>query len=138
MIDQRGKTLDSTKINLRVRQPGQTYTRTFRSSIDGSLQYYAVVPALPGPSAGRPGLVLTLHGAGVEGIGQAQCYSRKPGLYVVAPTNRRPYGFDWEDWGRLDAIEVLELAQRAFPNGSTANLSHRAIRWAGTAPGTWA
>ena len=59
-------------------------------------------------------MVLTLHGAGVEGIGQAQCYSRKPGLYIVAPTNRRPYGFDWEDWGRLDAIEVLDLAQRAF------------------------
>ena len=28
---------------------GQTHTRTFRSSIDGSLQYYAVVPALAGP-----------------------------------------------------------------------------------------
>ena len=35
-------------------------------------------------------------------------------MFVVAPTNRRPYGFDWEDWGRLDAIEVLELAQRTF------------------------
>ena len=22
---------------------------------------------------------------------------------VVAPTNRRPFGFDWQDWGRLDA-----------------------------------
>jgi pimeloyl-ACP methyl ester carboxylesterase len=108
------KTLDSTKINLRVRQSGEAYKKTFRSSIDGSLQYYSVVPALPGPSQGRPGMVLTLHGAAVEGSGQAQCYSRKPGLYVVAPTNRRPYGFDWEDWGRLDAIEVLELAQQTF------------------------
>jgi pimeloyl-ACP methyl ester carboxylesterase len=108
------ETLDSTKINLPIRQSGQTYSRTFRSSVDGSLQYYSVVPALPGPSPGRPGIILTLHGAGVEGSGQAQCYSRKPGLYVVAPTNRRPYGFDWEDWGRLDAIEVLEHAQRAF------------------------
>ena len=35
-------------------------------------------------------------------------------MFVVAPTNRRPYGFDWEDWGRLDAIEVLELAQRTL------------------------
>ena len=40
--------------------------------------------------------------------------SRKPGLYVVAPTNRRPYGFDWEDWGRQDAIEVLDLAQKVL------------------------
>ena len=30
----------------------------------------------------------------------------------MAPTNRRPFGFDWEDWGRLDAIEVLDLAQK--------------------------
>jgi predicted peptidase len=108
------KTLDSMTLNLRVRQSGETYTQTFHSSIDGSLQYYSVVPALPGPSQGRPGMILTLHGAGVEGIGQAQCYSRKPGLYVVAPTNRRPYGFDWEDWGRLDALEVLDHAQRTF------------------------
>ena len=93
---------------------GQTHTRTFRSSIDGSVQYYAVVPALPAPDGRPSGLVLTLHGAGVEGIGQAQCYAPKAGLYVVAPTNRRPYGFDWEDWGRLDAIEVLELAQKVF------------------------
>jgi predicted esterase len=110
----RSRTLDSAKVDLRVRQAGQTHTRTFRSSIDGSVQYYAIVPALPATD-GRPnGLVLTLHGAGVEGIGQAQCYAPKPGLHVVAPTNRRPYGFDWEDWGRLDAIEVLELAQKVF------------------------
>ena len=108
------ETLDSTRLSLRLHQSGQTYTQTFRSSIDGSLQYFSVVPALPGPSQGRPGMVLTLHGAGVEGIGQAKCYSRKPGLFVVAPTNRRPYGFDWEDWGRLDAIEVLDHAQRVL------------------------
>ncbi len=110
----RSESLDRAKVDLRVRQPGQTHTRTFRSSIDGSVQYYAVVPALPAPDGRPSGLVLTLHGAGVEGIGQAQCYAPKPGLYVVAPTNRRPYGFDWEDWGRLDAIEVLELAQKVF------------------------
>jgi pimeloyl-ACP methyl ester carboxylesterase len=108
------ETLDSTKVKLRVRRSGETYAQTFRSSIDGSLQYYAVVPPLPAPDGRRSGLILTLHGAGVEGLGQAQCYSRKPGMYVVAPTNRRPYGFDWEDWGRLDAIEVLELAQKVF------------------------
>src|SRR5262249_21134437 len=32
--------------------------------------------------------------------------------HLVAPTNRRPFGFDWEDWGRLDALEVLDLAQK--------------------------
>jgi len=31
---------------------------------------------------------------------------------LVAPTNRRPYGYDWEDWGRADALEVLEAEAR--------------------------
>jgi predicted esterase len=109
--------IDSAAVSMRVRQPAQTHKRTFRSAIDGSVQYYAVVPALPATgeaSAYRPGLVLTLHGAGVQAIGQAEAYAPKPGLHIIAPTNRRPYGFDWEDWGRIDAIEVLELAQRAF------------------------
>jgi len=52
-----------------------------------------------------------LHGASVEAIGQANAYQSKSWAHIVAPTNRRPYGFDWEDWGRLDALEVLEIAQ---------------------------
>lgn len=106
--------LDAATITLHARRPDQTHKRTFRSSIDGSVQYYAVVPPLAAKSqapTARPGLVLTLHGAGVEGLGQAQAYAAKPGLYLVAPTNRRPYGFDWEDWGRLDALEVLDRTQ---------------------------
>ena len=81
---------------------------TFRSKIDGSVQYYALVPATPGQQP--PGLTLTLHGAGVEGLGQAACFTPKSWTHVVAATNRRPYGFDWEDWGRLDALEVLDAA----------------------------
>jgi poly(3-hydroxybutyrate) depolymerase len=82
----------------------------FVSPLDGSVQYFAHVPAQPAKDKARPGLVLSLHGAGVETRGQAACYTPKPGLHVVAPTNRRPFGFDWEDWGRLDALEVLDLA----------------------------
>ena len=103
--------LDSAELKLAVVKPEATRKRTFRSQIDGSVQYYASVAALP-DAGKKPGLVLTLHGAGVEAIGQAACYARKPGLNVVAPTNRRPYGFDWEDWGRLDAMEVLALAEK--------------------------
>jgi dienelactone hydrolase len=100
-------------ITLRVREPGQTYKRTFVSSIDGSVQYYAVNPPRRRlPKGERAALVLTLHGASVEAIGQADAYASKPWAYIVAPTNRRPYGFDWEDWGRRDALEVLDLAQR--------------------------
>jgi pimeloyl-ACP methyl ester carboxylesterase len=122
--------LDTAKIGLGIVRPDRTHKRTFRSSIDGSVQYFAVVPPKPardkpsgqntsGPKASearpvKPALVLTLHGAAVEAIGQAHAYAPLPDTYIVAPTNRRPYGFDWEDWGRLDALEVLDLAQKLF------------------------
>jgi len=107
--------LDTATLKLGVRQPGQSYKRTFISGIDGSVQYYAVQPARPAAGAKEPAaLVLTLHGAAVEAIGQANAYGGKSWAHIVAPTNRRPFGFDWEDWGRLDALEVLDLAQKSL------------------------
>jgi pimeloyl-ACP methyl ester carboxylesterase len=103
---------NKTEISLRVLKPEQTRKVTFRSKIDGSIQYYALVPAIPGKET--PGLTLTLHGAGVEGLGQAACFTPKSWTHVVAATNRRPYGFDWEDWGRIDALEVLDEACRTL------------------------
>jgi len=110
--DGEGETLDTTNIELRVRRPEQGHKRTFVSGIDGSVQYYAVTPACPAEGdAPSPALFLTLHGAGVEATGQANAYSPKTWGHIVAPTNRRHFGFDWEDWGRLDTLEVLELVQ---------------------------
>jgi pimeloyl-ACP methyl ester carboxylesterase len=105
--------LDTVHLTLNSRLPEETRKCTFVSAIDGSVQYYALVPAKKDAGAkAKPALVLTLHGAAVEAIGQAACYAPRPGIYVVAPTNRRPFGFDWEDWGRLDALEVLDLVQK--------------------------
>ena len=105
--------LDTARTSLRVRQPLQTQKRTFVSEIDGSVQYFALNPARPPrPDGPRPALFLSLHGASVEAIGQVDAYASKTWGHIVGPTNRRPYGFDWEDWGRLDALEVLALAQR--------------------------
>jgi dienelactone hydrolase len=109
--NRKDKTLDSTTSALRIRRAGQTQKRTFVSDIDGSVQYWALNPAQPVRQDGpRPALFLSLHGAGVEAIGQADAYSPKSWGHIVAPTNRRPYGFDWEGWGRMDALEVLHLA----------------------------
>lgn len=105
--------LDTAELKLSVRRPQETHKRTFISAIDGSVQYYAATPAES--QADEPlALFLTLHGAGVEASGQARAYAPKSWGHVVAPTNRRPFGFDWEDWGRLDALEVLELACRRW------------------------
>ena len=104
-----GKELDRTVLTLRGRKAGETQRRTFQSGIDGSVQYWALNPAT---SASSPALVLSLHGASVEAQGQAEAYGAKAWASVVCPTNRRPFGYDWEDWGRTDALEVLAIAER--------------------------
>ena len=107
-----GKLMDSLPLVLRVRDKHQSHKRTFVSSIDGSVQYYAVQPSLSnGPGQA---LFLSLHGASVEAMGQADAYEPKSWGYIVSPTNRRPYGFDWEEIGRLDALEVFELAKKQY------------------------
>lgn len=111
-LKQDGKIVDSLPLTLRVRDKHESHKRTFVSQVDGSVQYYAVQPSTT-DGAGQA-LFLSLHGASVEAMGQADAYSPKTWGYVVCPTNRRPYGFNWEDIGRLDALEVLELAKKQY------------------------
>ena len=107
------KLLHQTAINLEVKEPTKNYRRTFISNIDGSLQYYGVRQGTA--ELGRkPAKFLSVHGAGVKGIGQAGSYQNKDWGHVVAPTNRREFGFDWEDWGRIDAMEAFEHAAQAY------------------------
>ena len=111
--------LPSFSVPLKAVKPTTHYVRTFVSEIDGSVQYYGVAPYIGPADGAKPALVVSLHGAGVEGAGQARAYKPKDWAVIVAPTNRRPYGFDWEDWGRLDALEVLADASRAFATDPT-------------------
>jgi dienelactone hydrolase len=105
----------SDTIRLRIRRPEQSRKVTFISSIDSSCQYYSVLYPKDYDPAKRYALILSLHGAGVEASGQADAYKPKDWAFVVTPTNRRPFGFDWQDWGRLDAIEVLDHALTSLP-----------------------
>lgn len=103
------------RLSLRVREEGESHKITFLSQIDGSCQYYAVLPPKDFDFHKKYALIFTLHGAGVEASGQVDAYRQKDWAFVVAPTNRRRFGFDWQDWGRLDALEVLELVKKEFP-----------------------
>lgn len=94
---------------------GAIHKHTFRSNTDGSAQYYAIVPPTGFDPQKKYALALSLHGAGLQAIDQAKSYSQKDWAYVVAATNRRPFGFDWESWGRRDAIEVLDDAMATLP-----------------------
>lgn len=120
LLDKSGKVLDQTEIKIRKVSPSIHHERTFISNIDGSVQYYSVAPAIreKGDNAPRA-LVLSVHGASVEARNQARAYKSKDWVNVVAATNRRPYGFNWEEWGRIDALEVLAEAKRVFPTDTT-------------------
>jgi pimeloyl-ACP methyl ester carboxylesterase len=107
------RVIGEAELTLTAAAPGAHYSRTFVSEIDGSVQYYSVAPQTGAPSQ-APALFLSVHGAEVEAISQARAYRPKDWGVLVAPTNRRPRGFNWEDWGRMDALEVLDIAIREF------------------------
>ncbi|MCX7995340.1 MAG: prolyl oligopeptidase family serine peptidase [candidate division WOR-3 bacterium] len=98
----------------KIKRPDEPYVKTFISKIDNSCQYYGVLPPEDFNPESEYGLIMSCHGANVEAINQVRSYSKKEWAYVVAPTNRRRYGFDWQDWGELDFLEVLEDVKKKF------------------------
>ena len=110
LLDKSGKTLSTDTLELAVKSKYRHHKNTFISNVDGSVQYYSLAPSLTKDTANQA-LFLSVHGASVEAVNQANAYKQKDWGHLVAPTNRRPYGFAWEDWGRLDALEVLDEAE---------------------------
>jgi pimeloyl-ACP methyl ester carboxylesterase len=108
--DNRDKLLHQENFTLEIKSRYDHHKQTFLSDIDGSVQYYSVAPSSD-KNIENPALFFSVHGASVEAVNQARAYKKKDWGHLVAPTNRRPFGFAWEDWGRLDALEVLVHAQ---------------------------
>lgn len=113
LFDQKNIVVDSQEIELDAKSKNHHHKRTLLSGIDGSVQYYSVAPSTDTQSE-KQALFLSVHGASVEAVNQANAYKKKDWGNLVAPTNRRPFGFAWEDWGRLDALEVLADAKNIF------------------------
>ena len=103
------------EVTLTTAGADKAYRRTRVSTTDGSCQFYGVLQPSGYDKAKKYALVLSLHGAGVNALSQAKSYSQKDWAFIVAPTNRRRFGFDWEVWGRLDALEALDHAMKTFP-----------------------
>lgn len=103
------------ELELTVIDADTHFRQSFRSPVDQSIQYYGVRAPVPFDPAKQYSMVLSLHGAGVEGIGQAGSYSKKNWVYIIAPTNRRPFGFDHEEWGHLNDLAAHNDALKRFP-----------------------
>ena len=113
-LNLRGKTVWTTQVELTVRKPTDVIDVTFLSKLDSSVQMYAVRYPVHFDPDRAYALILALHGAGSSAHGQCAAYTPKDWAFVVAPTNRRDFGFDWQDWGRLDLYEVLGLVEKRF------------------------
>ncbi len=104
-----------TSFKLKVKAHDRPYRVSFVSPVDGSVQYYGVRAPLEFNPQQNYASVLSLHGASVEAINQAASYSPKDWAFIIAATNRRPFGFDWEEWGHLNALASLEHARTLYP-----------------------
>ena len=113
LIARDGKELHSSAVDLRTVSSTDRRVVTRTSTIDGSAQYYALVPSTADRTEKdpKPGILFSVHGASVEATSQAAAYAPKDEAHVVCPTNRRPFGFDWEDWGRIDFAEAAAHAR---------------------------
>lgn len=124
--------LDTQQIPIEIKSKYGKHKRTFVSRIDNSVQYFSVAPSSTQNLEGGA-LFLSVHGASVEAVNQANAYKQKDWGHVVAPTNRRPFGFAWEDWGRLDALEVLAEGKRIYqPNSQRIYLTGHSMGGHGT------
>jgi hypothetical protein len=109
----------SAKVEWKVLAPDVDYRQSFRSPDDGSVQFYGVSPPKDYDPKKSYALDLSLHGAGVDAYGQAGAYGARDWIWVACATNRRPFGFDWEEWGRLNAIFTLDDAQKRLQTDPT-------------------
>lgn len=102
------------ELELTVINADDPFRQTFRSHVDRSIQYYGVRPPKPFDATETYAMALSLHGAGVAGIGQAKSYGPKDWIYIIAPTNRRRFGFDHEEWGHLNDLGAMHDAMERF------------------------
>jgi len=100
------------ELQIRRVEPLARQVHTFLSKVDGSVQAYSVVPASKPLEKNSAGLILALHGLGTDHQEFAKNFEPKEWAHVVVPQNRRPYGFDWQDWGAEDAMEALADARK--------------------------
>jgi len=119
-----GKTVHQIKVPILHKGKDDSFRRTFKSVQDGSVQYYAINPAKDPKKI--MATIMSCHGAGVEALGQAQAYGQKEWADIVCPTNRHPFGFNWEDTGRRDFLEVMN--DYHFLLSSRVELSEQEIK----------
>lgn len=97
---------------LDISEREEPFNVTFLDS-DHSVQYYSVVPPKDLDPTREYPAIFFLHGASVKVKGY-NGFTQKDWAYVIAPTNRRRFGFDWEKQGKVNALNTLAHAIKEF------------------------
>ncbi|KAJ3196267.1 hypothetical protein HK101_009532 [Irineochytrium annulatum] len=107
------------------REWGQEYKITF-VDYDGSVQYAMARPPKKGcrTSETRCPVVLALHGAGVEASSPfwTQAYRQQEYSWLLFPTGRTPWGFDWHGPSHENVEQALIALQHL--HGVPENLKY--------------
>eukprot|EP01121_Diplochlamys_sp_Union-15-3_P019133 TRINITY_DN7129_c0_g1_i1.p1 TRINITY_DN7129_c0_g1~~TRINITY_DN7129_c0_g1_i1.p1 ORF type:complete len:874 (+),score=148.91 TRINITY_DN7129_c0_g1_i1:71-2692(+) len=103
---------------------GESYTYTFLD-FDGSVHYAAAYPPLNScPSTGCP-VLFSLHGAGVIASSPAWsgAYNRQKESWIIFPTGRRRFAFDWQGAGMKNAFTALNTFADDLPGVPATKLN---------------
>eukprot|EP01119_Soliformovum_irregulare_P000412 TRINITY_DN10284_c0_g2_i1.p2 TRINITY_DN10284_c0_g2~~TRINITY_DN10284_c0_g2_i1.p2 ORF type:complete len:818 (+),score=238.26 TRINITY_DN10284_c0_g2_i1:2873-5326(+) len=104
-----------------------SYIFTF-PDYDGSVQYAVVIPPTQGCSSGignKCSVMLATHGAGVDTSNPfwAGAFDREPHSWIVLPTGRNPWGFDWHGPSAKSAFAALEYLRDNLPGIPASQIS---------------
>jgi hypothetical protein len=106
----------SHTFNINRRTFGSAYHFTFLDH-DGSVHFCAVLgPKSSCPPRGCP-IVFATHGADVVADKSAWtgAYRQQENAYILLPTNRHKYGYDWEGAGFINGKEAMAYFQANLP-----------------------
>ena len=87
------------------------YKFTFRD-FDGSVQFASLIPP-SGPCGHQPcSVLLATHGASVDAGSPfwTKAYRRQRAAWVLLPTNKRGFGYDWQGAGLRNAQHSMQAA----------------------------
>jgi pimeloyl-ACP methyl ester carboxylesterase len=118
LVARDGTVLHTLSVDLATVSSADRRVVTRISTIDGSAQYYALVPSTASSADGDPipGILFELHGGNAEAFEVAGTLTPKKEAHVVCPTNRRPGGFGWDNWGCIDFTEAVAHARANLVN----------------------
>jgi pimeloyl-ACP methyl ester carboxylesterase len=111
---------DNSSVSHTFTFQSRTFTQPYRftfKDVDNSVHFASIYPPKEScPESGCP-VLFTTHGASVEADSPAWtfAYRQKRAAYILFPTNRRRFGYDWETSGYVNGLQALAYFGRSLP-----------------------